>query len=181
MSTETQYKSEIALFCEHIKSLRKARDLTQNQLKVFSGITQSQISLLEKPGSNPNPEFDTLVKLSTGLKSELKFLFSYKSKSLIPVLKRKFKTVESRAIFEKTKFGSRIESLCDHRGLLQEELAILSKIDAADLSRYINGEGNIEFFSILKIAIALEVKLFTLFDYDGPLPDNKSFKGKIQN
>lgn len=178
MSIESLYKTEITLFREHVKSLRKAKGLTQNQLRDVSGITQSQISVLEKTGVSPNPSFDTLVRLSHGFKIEMKFLFLYKTKEPIPAIKKTFKTTNERSEIERGKFGIRIEKICLHRNLIQEELAVLAKIDPSDLSRYISGEVNIEFFSILKIATALEIKIFDLFDYNGLMPDNKYFKGK---
>lgn len=87
--------------------------------------------------------------------------------------------MRSAPMQKKKNFGKRVEELCSHRKLKQDELAILASIDAADLSRYINGETNIEFFSIAKIAEALEVRMFDLFDYEGPLPDNRGFRGKF--
>lgn len=179
MSFEDQYKSEIKLFCKHIRELRTGKGLTQKQLTQLSGITQSQISLLEKPETNPNPEFNTLVKLAWGLKVHLEAFFLYSSKSKLPIFRNKHKSVEQRYIAEKEEFGRRVEKLCRHRKLKQDELSILAGIYAGDLSRYINGDGNVEFYSILKIAGALEVRIYDLFDYDGLLPDNKTFKGRI--
>lgn len=181
MTIEQKYQSEIKLFGKQIKELRKAKNLTQNQLKAVSGITQSQISLLEKADTDPNPEFETLVKLATGFKVQIVALFAYSTKQRISPFRKKYQSIEHRAEFEKKQFGKRIEELCKHRKLNQDELAILARIDAADLSRYINGEGNVEFFNLVRISEALEVRIFDLFDYNGSLPDNKGFKGKLKS
>lgn len=179
MSAENIYKNEIKLFCKHINKIRIAKGLTQKKLNLASGITQSQISLLENPDSRPNPEFETLVKLAWGFKIEMAFLYKYLNPTEPPVIEKKFKTIQQRTKLEKQMFGLRVEELYKHRKLKQDEFAILAKIDAADISRYVNGDSNIEFFNLVKIASALEVSLFMLFDYDGPLPDNKGFKGKL--
>lgn len=179
MSIDNQYKIEVKLLSERIRDLRKERVLTQKQLKELSGITQSQISLLENTKEVSNPEFDTLIKLAIGLKVQLTDLFNYGNKSVTPIYKSTYRSIEKRSSDEKILFGQRVEDLHKHRKLKQDEFSILARIDAADLSRYIHGDGNIEFYSIIKIAVALEIPTIMLFDYEGELPDNKKFKGRL--
>lgn len=78
---------------------------------------------------------------------------------------------------ELEKLGKRIRQVRKHRKLRLLDLEVLSKINDSDLSRYEQGKENIEFQTIVKIAIALDVDVKTLVDYDGPLPDNANFKG----
>jgi transcriptional regulator with XRE-family HTH domain len=179
MTIEQKYQAEIKLFGNQIREIKKAKNLTQKQLKALCGIRQSQISLLEKATQNPNPAFDTLVKLAYGFKTHIASLFAYSPKQAQLPFRKRYSSIEDRTQAEKKEFGKRVEELCEHRKLNQYELAILAKIDAADLSRHINGQGNIEFYNVLKLALALEVRMFDLFDYNGSLPDNRGFSGKL--
>jgi transcriptional regulator with XRE-family HTH domain len=81
---------------------------------------------------------------------------------------------------ELEKLGERIKAIRKHRKLTLLDLETLSGINDSDLSRYEQGKENLEFLSIFKIANALKVEINSLFDYDGPLPDNKAFKGLIK-
>lgn len=78
---------------------------------------------------------------------------------------------------ELVKFGARLKQIRKHRKLKLLDLEVLSQINDSDLSRYERGKENIEFITIFKLAKALEVEINMLTDYDGPLPDNSSFKG----
>ncbi len=178
MDSEIRYNTEILAFKKHIKKLRDSSGLTQKQLKERSTITQSQISLLENKTSSSNPEFETLVKLAFGFKIHMGSLFDYSSKRKF-VLDKRFLNIQKRCDYEKVNFGKRIVQLINHRKLKQDEFSILVKIDAADISRYISGESNIELFNITKIALTLQVELVDLFDYEGLLPSNKDFKAKV--
>lgn len=162
-------------FGERIKTLRAAKGITQGKFRILTTLTQSQISLIETGKSNFTIE--TIVKLATGLQVEISYL--YEDNNKLPA-KRIIRVFDERVKYEKVKFGARILRLCNHRKQTQDELAILANIDPGDLSRYINGEGNIEFYNIYRISEALEVSLFDLFNYDGNLPDNSNFRGKLK-
>ena len=77
---------------------------------------------------------------------------------------------------ELERLGNRIQQIRKHRKLRLLDLEILSGINDSDLSRYERGKENIEFQTIFKIAVALQVEVKVLTDYDGPLPDNDNFK-----
>jgi DNA-binding Xre family transcriptional regulator len=83
------------------------------------------------------------------------------------------------AAFEREleKLGKRIQEIRKHRKLRLLDVEILSGINDSDISRYERGKENIEFQTIFKLAMALEVEVKVLLDYDGSLPDNESFKG----
>jgi DNA-binding Xre family transcriptional regulator len=78
---------------------------------------------------------------------------------------------------ELEKLGKRIQQIRKHRKLRLLDLEILSGVNDSDLSRYERGKENIEFQTIFKIAVGLEVEVKELMDYGGPLPDNENFKG----
>lgn len=104
MSAEQKYKSEITSFCTQVKQLRKESGITQIQLKALTGITQSQISLLETAESNPNPGFETLVKLASGFKVHLAQLFASNTKNSGPAFRKKYHSIEKRTNAEKKEF-----------------------------------------------------------------------------
>jgi len=72
--------------------------------------------------------------------------------------------------------GSRIKQLRKHRKLLLLDLELLSGVNDSDISRYERGKENIEFHTIFKLASALQVATKDLFDFNGPLPDNTTFR-----
>jgi transcriptional regulator with XRE-family HTH domain len=171
------FSDESRTFGERIKTLRSDNQMTQGKFRAVTTLTQSQISLIETGKSNFT--FETIVKLAIGLQVEIAYLFDYENNNGT-VIKKVSLAFDKRLRSEKIKFGTRIMKLCSHRKQKQDELAILANIDPGDLSRYINGDKNIEFYTIYRIALALEVLLFDLFDYNGPLPDNSKFKGKLK-
>ena len=73
--------------------------------------------------------------------------------------------------------GGRIKQLRKHRKLTLLDLEILSGINDSDISRYERGLENIEFYTIYKLAMALEVNVYHLTDYEGKLPDKNNFNG----
>jgi transcriptional regulator with XRE-family HTH domain len=72
--------------------------------------------------------------------------------------------------------GRRIKQLRKHRKLLLLDLELLTGIQDSKISRYERGLENIEFHTIFKLARALQVEVKDLTDYNGPLPDNVTFK-----
>lgn len=71
--------------------------------------------------------------------------------------------VEKRYDLEIKAFGERIKGLREGKGMTQLDLEIASGIDRTEISRIENGSRNLEFFTIVKIAIALEVELSEFF------------------
>lgn len=64
---------------------------------------------------------------------------------------------------ELTKLGEHIRKLRKERKLTQLDLEVRSGIDNGDISRIENGQKNVEFHSIVKLAIALDVELHQFF------------------
>ncbi|GEO07325.1 transcriptional regulator [Adhaeribacter aerolatus] len=60
---------ELDLACEQIKKLRKAKDLTQDQLGAMIGVKKAQISRLEK--GDTNVTVGTLVKVFKALNANV--------------------------------------------------------------------------------------------------------------
>lgn len=64
---------------------------------------------------------------------------------------------------ELIKLGKRLRQLRKEKKLTQLDLEVRSGIDHGDISRIENGQKNIEFHSIVKLAEALEADLYQLF------------------
>jgi transcriptional regulator with XRE-family HTH domain len=74
--------------------------------------------------------------------------------------------MEEQFKIEIEKFGKKVRHFRKERNLTQVDLELLCKINNGDLSRIENGQTNIEFFTIVKIARALQVELAELFMQD---------------
>lgn len=72
--------------------------------------------------------------------------------------------MEERYQAEIKKFGKRVRQLRKDNNLTQIDLELLCGINNGDISRIENGQTNIEFFSIVKLAEALKVELYELFE-----------------
>ena len=177
MTIDERLKTEQILLGQRITQLMEAQQLTQKKLAEKSGLEVRTIRRIEK--GEANSEFRTLVKLSDGLKVPIAAIFDYAGEINLTSLIENLNSDE-RLLQETKKVGQRILALCKHRGIDQEELGVLSNIANSDISLYINGQENLVLLTLLKISIALEVAITELFNYDGALPDNKTFKGKIQ-
>ncbi len=70
---------------------------------------------------------------------------------------------EDRYSYEVIEFGKRLRTIRKRKNLTQLDLEIKSGINHGDISRIENGLKNIEFFTIVKLAEALEVELIDLF------------------
>ena len=71
--------------------------------------------------------------------------------------------MEKRYKIEIGNFGKRLRSLRKTKGLSQLDLELSAGINRTEISRIENGQKNIEFLTIVKLAIALEVDLLDLF------------------
>ncbi|HEX6431945.1 MAG TPA: helix-turn-helix transcriptional regulator [Niastella sp.] len=83
---------------------------------------------------------------------------------------------EAEFELERIKLGKRLRSIRRHRGLNQLELSIDTKIDESDISKYERGLVNLSIDTLKRLAHALQVEIYDLVSYDGPLPDNTHFK-----
>ena len=71
--------------------------------------------------------------------------------------------MEEQFKIEIRRFGKKVRQIRKGKNLTQVDLELLCKINNGDLSRIENGQTNIEFFTIVKLARALQVELFELF------------------
>lgn len=72
--------------------------------------------------------------------------------------------MEDRYKYELQKLGKKIRQIRDSKGLLQLDIELESGINRTEISRIENGQKNIEFFTLVKIAEALKVDLYQLFE-----------------
>ncbi|NVB38225.1 helix-turn-helix transcriptional regulator [Pseudenhygromyxa sp. WMMC2535] len=70
-TTDNEFRQD---FGSHVRSLRKARNMTQEGLAESSGLSADTIRRLEK--GNFSPSLDTLRKLSQGMTLSLSTLFA---------------------------------------------------------------------------------------------------------
>lgn len=71
--------------------------------------------------------------------------------------------MEKRYKTEIKAFGKRLKSIRQKKGLTQLDLELESGISRTEISRIENGLKNIEFYTIVKLAEALNVSLGELF------------------
>jgi transcriptional regulator with XRE-family HTH domain len=71
--------------------------------------------------------------------------------------------MEKRYKIEIKAFGKRLKQLRERKGFTQLDLELESSISRTEISRIENGLKNIEFFTIVKLASALDVKISELF------------------
>jgi transcriptional regulator with XRE-family HTH domain len=74
-SVKERYQKHLRAFGANIRRLRRAKDITQEQLSDVSGVSINSINILEK--GDLNPTFATIVALADALKVAPKDLFDY--------------------------------------------------------------------------------------------------------
>ncbi|RYY56059.1 MAG: XRE family transcriptional regulator [Chitinophagaceae bacterium] len=70
---------------------------------------------------------------------------------------------EDKYKLELSELGKRIRSIRKRKDLTQLDLELTSGINNGDISRIENGQKNLEFITIVKLADALGVELYELF------------------
>lgn len=71
--------------------------------------------------------------------------------------------MEKRYTIEIKRFGKRLRSLRQAKGLSQLDLELESGINRTEVSRIENGLKNIEFMTVVKLAAALEIEILDFF------------------
>lgn len=71
--------------------------------------------------------------------------------------------MEKRYKTEIKAFGKRLKSIRQKKGLTQLDLELESGISRTEISRIENGQKNIEFFTIVKLADALDIDIAKFF------------------
>ena len=82
-------------------------------------------------------------------------------------------------VSELEKLGKRLRGLRKHRKLRLLDVEVLSGIQDSKISRIERGLENIEFHTIFRLSKALQVRISNVFDYNGVMPDNKTFKNPL--
>jgi len=72
--------------------------------------------------------------------------------------------MERRYKIEIEAFGSRLKELREIKGFTQLDLEIHSGINRTEISRIERGQKNIEFLTIVKLALALDIDLKDFFN-----------------
>ena len=72
--------------------------------------------------------------------------------------------MEKRYKIEVEKFGTKLKFLRRKRGFSQLDLEIQSGINRTEISKIENGLKNIEFMTIIRLAVALDVEISDLFE-----------------
>lgn len=75
-----------------------------------------------------------------------------------------FSWMQKRYQEEIEKFGERLRSIRKKLGLSQLDLEIRSGLSRTEISRIENGQKNIEFMTIIRLATALEIEVVSLFE-----------------
>lgn len=70
-----------------------------------------------------------------------------------------------RYTYELEQFGKRLRKIRLSKNLRQLDIEVATGIDRTDISRIENGQKNIEFYTMVRIAEALEIELSKLFTY----------------
>jgi len=71
--------------------------------------------------------------------------------------------MDKRYKIEIVAFGKRLQNIRKQKGISQLDLELQSGINRTEISRIENGLKNIEFYTIVKLAAALEIELKELF------------------
>lgn len=71
--------------------------------------------------------------------------------------------MEKRYKSEIKAFGKRVKSIRVRKGLSQLDLELESGISRTEISRIENGLKNIEFYTIVKLAVALNIRMGDFF------------------
>lgn len=71
--------------------------------------------------------------------------------------------MEKRYKIEIKAFGKRLKIIRQKKGLTQLDLELESGISRTEISRIENGQKNIEFFTIVKLADALDIDIAKFF------------------
>lgn len=71
---------------------------------------------------------------------------------------------EKRYQIEIKSFGKRLKQIRESKNLLQLDLELSSGINRTEISRIENGQKNIEFFTIVKLAEVLGVQIRDFFE-----------------
>jgi HTH-type transcriptional regulator, competence development regulator len=74
--------------------------------------------------------------------------------------------IEERYAAEIKSFGERVKEIRVKKGVTQLQLELKTGIDRAEISRIENGLNNIEFFTIVRLASALNLELGDFFHKD---------------
>ncbi len=73
--------------------------------------------------------------------------------------------IDERFEREKVLVGKRILEIRKMKKISQLDLGVLMEMDRSEISKYENGKNNIEFRTLIRFAVALEVSTKEFFDF----------------
>ncbi|RYY49959.1 MAG: XRE family transcriptional regulator [Chitinophagaceae bacterium] len=80
--------------------------------------------------------------------------------------------MEDRIRKEQVALGKRLKALRKLRNLSQLDIEVATGIPNADISRIENGKTNPELVTLIRLAIALDVPVAEIFNYERDLPES---------
>lgn len=72
--------------------------------------------------------------------------------------------------YQLLRFGQRMKEIRKYKELTLQNLEAVTGMHNSKISKIENGQVNVEFNTIARLAEALNVEIMDLFNYDGPLP-----------
>ena len=85
---------------------------------------------------------------------------------------------EKRYNSELVKLGKRLKYFRNESGLTQLDLELKTGISRPDISKIENGLKNIEFFTLTKLVVALQIEVYDLFSPEIKIVSKKISKNK---
>lgn len=143
-----------------IRAYRKEKKLSQPALSSLCFISTRQLQRLEKGGTNCS--LKTLVGLCMGMHLSLYQLLSTNAAGM-PAALTPVTDIEERLLLEKEQLGRRLSALIKQQGLKQGKLAAEIEREDSEISHYVNGHVNLQYVSVVRMAMALKVETVRLF------------------
>ena len=161
---EDRYQEELKRFGKHIRLVRTKKGFSrQEDFGKVCGINRTQMNRIER--GSANIEFETLVKLAEGSRLPLVALFDYDNAfEAVPVTE--YAGLPHRIKVEKEKLGARLLQLREGLGMIQLDIEVDVGIGRSAISEYEKGKGNLEFRTLVKFIVALQVDIVDLFSYN---------------
>lgn len=167
MDFQKLFEEEKTNFGKKVATIANLLNLNQSQLGQRCGINRTEINRLIN--GNKNLEFKTIIKVANGIPTLTKCLFDYTHNFTLDMLIRK-RNLLTRINEEKRFLGQRLADLRKHKNLIQLDIDLESGIWNSDISRIENALSNSKQYSLFRLALALGVTTYDLFDYDGKMP-----------
>jgi transcriptional regulator with XRE-family HTH domain len=167
MNFQELFEEEKINFGKKIASIANSLSLNQGQLGVRCAINRTEINRIIN--GKKNLEFETIIKMANGISILTKYLFDYDNQFTLDLVLRK-RDLIARTAEEKHLLGQRLLRLRKHKSLIQLDLDLESGIWDSNISRIENALSNAKHFSLFRLAMALGISTYDLFNYEGGMP-----------